>query len=259
MRPVLAEDDGASAGHVFAAVIAAALNDSDSAGISHAESFARDAVNVRFAAGRAVECDVADDDVLARNERRVGGRLDNELAAGETLAEIVVGVAGELDRESLRDERAEGLSAAALRFDDIGVGREGIAESLRDLGAEDGSEGAVGARDADVHLVRLLFLHERLEAGQERVLVEGLFELEVEDVLLVEVRGIPVPVAEDRREVDGFGALCDPLFAGLYEVGATYKFIDCADAELCHYLAELLCDEGHEVHDVFGLAAETAF
>ena len=39
------------------------------------------------------------------------GGLDDELAAGEALAEVVVAVAGQLKRQALGDERAEALAA----------------------------------------------------------------------------------------------------------------------------------------------------
>ena len=65
-----AEHDDAAAGHVFAAVVADAFDDRVRAAVADGEALAGDAADVRLAAGRAVERDVADDDVLLGDERR---------------------------------------------------------------------------------------------------------------------------------------------------------------------------------------------
>ena len=71
VAPGRAEHDDAPAGHVLAAVVADALDDRGRAGVAHAEALADDAAEVRLAAGRAVERDVAGDDVLLGDERRL--------------------------------------------------------------------------------------------------------------------------------------------------------------------------------------------
>ena len=71
LRPARTEHDDAAAGHVFAAVIADGFDDRMHAAVAHAEALARHAADVRLAAGRAIQRDVADDDVLLRLERRV--------------------------------------------------------------------------------------------------------------------------------------------------------------------------------------------
>ena len=68
------EHDHAAAGHVLAAVIADRLDDRVDAAVADAEALAGHAADVGLAAGRAVEGDVADDDVLLRHERRARRR-----------------------------------------------------------------------------------------------------------------------------------------------------------------------------------------
>ena len=75
LRPVRPEHDDAAAGHVLAAVVADALDDRDGAAVAHGESLAGQAADVRLAARRAVERDVADDDVLFGREGRSLGRI----------------------------------------------------------------------------------------------------------------------------------------------------------------------------------------
>ena len=114
-----AEDDDDAAGHVLAAVIADALDDGDRAAVAHREALAGAAVEEGPAAGGAVEDHVADDDLVVGAERRLAVRADGEDAAREPLADVVVGVAFELERHARRREGAEALPRAAL---DAGCG-----------------------------------------------------------------------------------------------------------------------------------------
>jgi hypothetical protein len=66
------------------------------AAVAHAEALAGHAADVGLAAGRAVEGDVADDDVVLGTKVDLRRRIDDDLAAGQPLAEVVVGVAFEL-------------------------------------------------------------------------------------------------------------------------------------------------------------------
>ena len=108
------EHDHAAAGHVLAAVIAHALDHRVDAAVAHAEALARHAADVGLAAGRAVERDVADDDVFLGDEGRAVRRVDDDLAARQPLADVVVGVAFERQRDAARHERAEALPGRAL-------------------------------------------------------------------------------------------------------------------------------------------------
>ena len=74
-------------------MVADALDDGDRAGVAHAEALAGDAAEEGLAAGGAVEDHVAGDDVVLGDERRVVGRADDDAAAGQALADVVVGVA----------------------------------------------------------------------------------------------------------------------------------------------------------------------
>ena len=60
LRPAFAEHDHQAVGHVFAAVVADAFDHGGSAGVAHGEALAGHAVEEGFAAGGAVEGDVAD-------------------------------------------------------------------------------------------------------------------------------------------------------------------------------------------------------
>ena len=64
-----AQDDGAAAGHVLAAVVADAFDHGPGAAVADTEPFGRPAAEEGLAAGRAVQHDVADQDVVFRHER----------------------------------------------------------------------------------------------------------------------------------------------------------------------------------------------
>ena len=103
LRPVRPSTIDAPAGHVFAAVIADAFDDGVRAAVADRESLAGDAADERLAARRAVERDVADDDVLFRRERRVDRRPDDQPPARQALADEVVRLAFERERDALSE------------------------------------------------------------------------------------------------------------------------------------------------------------
>ena len=100
-----AEHDDAPAGHVLAAVIADAFDDRQGAAVAHGEPLAGEPAEVRLAARRAVERDVADEDVVFRDERRPARRIDDDLPARQALADVVVGVALERHRDAVAARR----------------------------------------------------------------------------------------------------------------------------------------------------------
>ncbi len=151
LRPVGAEDDGPAAGHVLAAVVADALGDDRGAGVAHAEPLADAAAQEQLAAGGAVGDDVAGDGGVLREVvgRAVGA--DDDPAAGQALADVVVGVALEPQGDAPGQEGAEGLAGRAGEGDvDGAVGQARAAVLLGHLVAEHGADGAVDV--ADRHL-----------------------------------------------------------------------------------------------------------
>src|SRR5205085_5613288 len=101
-------------GHVFAAMVAGALDHRDRAGVAHRKTLAGDAAEIAFALDRAIHHRVADDDGFLRHNPRVARRLDDDAAAGKTLADIVVGLALEIEGDAAREPRAKRLARGAL-------------------------------------------------------------------------------------------------------------------------------------------------
>src|SRR5262249_56655964 len=93
VAPRASQHDHAAARHVLAAVVADALHDGVSAAVADGEALASHSADEGLAARRAVERDVADDDVLLGRESRAPRRKDDQPSAREALAPVVVGVA----------------------------------------------------------------------------------------------------------------------------------------------------------------------
>src|SRR5262249_53183140 len=139
-----AENDDAAAGHVLAAVVADREHDRIDAAVAHAEALARQAANVRLAARGAVKGNVADNHVFHRAVGGLFGRVDDDLAARQTLADVIVGVAFEHHRHAVRHKRREALAGGALEVELDGViGQTGGAVAARQLAADDRADHAV--------------------------------------------------------------------------------------------------------------------
>src|SRR5215470_7829453 len=169
-----AEDDDGAAGHVLAAMVADALDDGGDAGVPHREALAGTAVEEGAPGDRAVEDGVADDDLVVGAEGRAARRLDDEDAAGEALAHIVVGVALELEGDAAHREGAEALPRRAAGADARGVvGEAVVALEARDLAGEHGADGAVAVADRRLEDDRLAAVERGRDGGDEPVVEDA--------------------------------------------------------------------------------------
>ncbi len=75
------EDQHKSIRHVLAAMIAHAFDDGGRSGVADRKTFSSHAVEEGFAAGRAVESDIADDNVFLRQRSANLGRIDDQSSA----------------------------------------------------------------------------------------------------------------------------------------------------------------------------------
>src|SRR5882762_7165164 len=104
-------------------------------------------------------------------------RVDDESAAGEALAPVVVRVTLERERDPARDERAERLARRAREVDpDRVVGQPLGAPAARDLVAEQGADRAVHVPDRQGERDGLLLLDRVPAARDDRGPVEGTLE-----------------------------------------------------------------------------------
>ena len=160
VAPARAKHHDRSVGHVFATVVAKSFDDRGRSRIAHREALARNAGEERLPARRAIEHNVADDDVLLGNQRRNLGRMNDDAATRKPFAGVIVGVTFERERHALGQERTETLSGAALEVQADGVVGQSLRSiTARDLSAQHGADGAVHVANrhrAEFHAVRLL-------------------------------------------------------------------------------------------------------
>ena len=98
-------------------MVAGALDDCRGAGEADREPLAGDAVEKRLAGNRAVQHCVADDDVLGAGAAEVVRTAHDDAPARQALAGVVVGVTDEVERDPVREERAEALPGGAVQLD----------------------------------------------------------------------------------------------------------------------------------------------
>src|SRR5699024_7545595 len=103
-----------AAGHVLTAVVADPLDHRGGAGVAHAEAFPDQAAEPDLTGGGPVPDHVPGDDVVLGDPAGVPRRVHHDPATGQTLAEVVVGVADQPERQATRDEGAEALSPGSV-------------------------------------------------------------------------------------------------------------------------------------------------
>ena len=97
-------------------------------------------------------------------------RIDDQRAAREALADVVVGVAFERQRDALRQERAEALSGRSVEVELDGVVRQARRAVLpRDLAAQHRAHGAVHVADRQLELDRRAVLDRFLRVVDQLV------------------------------------------------------------------------------------------
>src|SRR3984893_14476727 len=144
-------------------MIAGAFDYGDRAGVAHREALAGDAAEIALTLDRAIHHGVADDDGFFRHDTGIARRLDDDAAARQALADIVVAFAFEIEGDPAREPRAEGLARGALEAHLDGVvWQAGMAVNLRHRAGEHRTGAAVGVVDLHLELDRRAAVDRRL-------------------------------------------------------------------------------------------------
>ena len=107
-------------------MVAHALDHRRGAGVADGKALAGDAVEKDFAAGGAVEHDVAHQDALFRQEAGGLGRIGDDAPAGKSLAQIIVRVAFQFKGDAVGHESSKALAGRAVELEVNGfVGQSG--------------------------------------------------------------------------------------------------------------------------------------
>ena len=252
-----AQNDSHPPCHILTSVIANAFDDRANARVAHAETFARLTANKCLPIGCTVEGYVADDDIVFGFKGGSLTRIDNQFAAAQSLAKVVIGVAFEAEGDARRCEGCKRLSSRSFKGDVNGVFRQTIgSEASRDFAAEDGSDHAVGIFNIEFRVDFAAILEGGFAKFEEDLVVHGVFETVILfDLAITPDFGIGVWFFKNGGQVQIFRF---PVigFCLVEQVGVTDEFIDGAHAELCHYFAHVLCDKMQEIDDLIGVAHE---
>src|ERR1700735_5594898 len=130
--------------HVFATMIAGAFDDAERAGVATRKSFPRPARRIESAAGGAIQAGVAHDDGVARDEIRMSVGPQDDLAAGHSFADIIVGLALEIEVQAADIPDSETLAGGTSQVHDQGRGvHAGVAPAAGDLAGGSRADGAI--------------------------------------------------------------------------------------------------------------------
>ena len=234
------------------------LDDRVHAGVTDTETFARHAAHKYLTRCRAVQRHVADDHVFLGHKRGTFGRINNQFAAAQALAEIIIGIAFELQGHALGNERAQALTGTAVELQMDGVFRQpGGAVLLGDFTADNRADHAVHVDDRQFGRHFFAALNGGFADVQQLGHVQRLFQTVILR-LLAETADFRshVGTVENRGQIQTGGL---PMFNRLPRnqfVGATDHFFQGAETELGHDLAQFRRDEFHEVDDMVGIARE---
>ena len=144
----LSQHDHAAPRHVLAAMVPHTLDHGNRARVAHGEPFAHGAVDVHLAPCGSVEQRVARDGVLLGVEVRAHGRHHRDASAAQRLAQVIVGLAFQLEADALGEERSETLACRAFELDVDGlVGQSGLSIARRHRPREHRAHRAVRVRD----------------------------------------------------------------------------------------------------------------
>src|SRR5262249_9147962 len=151
------------------------------------EPLAGDAAEVTLALDGTVEHGVADDDRLFGHDPGVARRIDDDAAAREALADVVVRLAFQFERHAAREPRAETLAGRADELHLHGVVRKpGVAVDFRNRAREHRARGAVGVADRRLEAHRRAAIDRRTGLG-DQLAIEDLLDHVVLRLALVDV------------------------------------------------------------------------
>ena len=254
----LTDDHDDTAGHIFAAMIACALDDRDRAGIAHPEALTRYAAEIAFAGGRAVKNGVADDDRVFR--RQLSGllrRVDDDAPARQTLADIVVRLSLELERHAFGEEGPEALPRGALEFDVDGfITQSGVPVSPRDDAGQHRSGRPIGVADGKVETHMLAAFDSVFRIGDEAAVEHILEPVILRDAVMNRVFRPGRRLEEQVRKVEPvrLGVLVELLL--VQHLPLADHLIERAVAKFGHQRAHLFGDEEEIIDDMLRLAGK---
>jgi hypothetical protein len=158
-------------------VVADGFHDGVHATVADAEALAGHPANIGFSGSGAIKRHIPDDHILLRGESGALGWIDDDLAARQPFAHVVVAVAFEDKRHAPRDEGAEALAGGTAEVQPDRVLRQTVPTiSARHLATDDRTGHAIDVADGQGRRYGRSVFQRRPAQGQQRGLVQGLFQ-----------------------------------------------------------------------------------
>ncbi len=115
------QDDYPAAGHIFTAMVPQAFDNGFQAAVTHTETLAGQAADKGLPGRGAIEGDVASDDVFRGVECRFFRRIDDDFAARQPLTQVIIGLAGQGQGQTVGDKSAKTLSGRTVEEQGNGI------------------------------------------------------------------------------------------------------------------------------------------
>ncbi len=132
-------------------MVADALDDGPGAAVADAESLGGTSPEQCPAAGCPVENDVADEHIVFGHECALDRWVDDETSARQALADVVIRIALQLQRDTASQKRAEALTCRAVEFDVDGVvGHSVLTPAPDQVVTQNGANGSVRVDDGQI-------------------------------------------------------------------------------------------------------------
>ena len=241
-------------------MITNALNHGMGAGIADREPFPDHAAQENLPCRGAEQNHVAADDVFLGNVvgRRVVRRPHHDPAAGESLADVVVGVAVHPQGNALGHKRAEAVAGGAVEGDVDRSVRQALATiGFRQLVTEHGAHRAVDVADGGGKPNRFAGI-QRLAAHHDQLLIQRLVQAMILTGAAVQVlvheRGLRL--VQNRSQVQLVRLPVSARQRGVQRTHLADGLVEGAEAQLRQVLPDFFGDEHEEVLDELGLAGE---
>ncbi len=269
----LTEHYHTTARHVLAAVVAGTLDDGYGTRVADTETLTYLTVDVKLTTCGTVETGVTSDDVVLGREVAADRRKDGNTTSRESLSEVVVRLAFELEVDTLHEEGTEALTSGTLELHVHRLVWQTIFAILgSDQSAEHHTSRTVGVLDGEVEVHLFLLLYGVLRTT-DQLLVEHVVEVVNLLCCMIE-RAMTCLTMEETREVEQINLIVDELGSlqviGIETLGGNNLLVLLANDELSmtddvvqrgithlsQVLAHLLGEEAEVVDEVLVAATE---
>jgi len=252
-----AQYNNGAACHVFATVIASTFDNRYRAGVTHSETLACNAVEECFASDRTVQQGVTADDVLYCATTELGVRTHDDTTARQTLADIIVTFANQIQGNTMCEESASRLACGTLQLDvDRVVRQTFVAVFLRDLTRQHRANGTVDVFDGRNERDFFAIVDCRFRL-RDQLIVQGFFQSMVLDFgVIARNTFCHWRLIEHAAEIQTLGFPVRDCFRLVEQIGTTDQFVECTNTQLRHDLTCFFCDEEEVVNHVLWLAGE---